>query len=645
MCPMNRTSSRELLVAVQRGGGPLHAQVEAQLRDGVRSGRLAAGERLPVEPGAGGRARRLARRRRRGLRAARRRGLPRGRPRRRTARRARRRSPRRGRPSRPPPALRYDLRPGTPDLALFPRAAWAAAQRRALREVADAELGYPPPGGHPRLRAALAAYLGRVRGVQAAPERIVVCGGVAEAVAMVGRVLRAGGARRIAVEDPSHPGTRELIAHSGVELVAVAVDAGGIDVAAVAASRADAVLVTPAHQSATGVVLEPARRAALAAWARDTGALVIEDDYDAEYRYDRHPVGALQGVAPDHVVHVHSVSKTLAPALRLGWAAVPARLVAAVVEEKRLSDLGAPVLEQLTLAAFLERGELDRHLRRTRPGLPPAPRRAADRAGRPGGRGRGGRAARARPPPARAVRDRRGRGGRGARRGGRSARPPCRRPLTAAGAAARLHAPPGGRAGRGRPPRFARALRLQWHNRTDHPRREFRWSRPPPGSSWSPTRPPPRRRCSTRSASAPRAGHASSRCSSRTPTHGLHKVVDPEDQSQGEAETTIELALPLLEDAAGGPVDAMIGVPEPLAAIQDAINLHGFDELIISTLPTQRVEVAQARPAAQGRRPRAAGDDRHGALARGRGGLAFGGGAALLAHHAGADRRVRRWRA
>jgi GntR family transcriptional regulator / MocR family aminotransferase len=108
-------------------------------------------------------------------------------------------------------------------------------------------------------------------------------------------------------------------------------------------------------------------RAALAAWARKTGALVIEDDYDAEYRYDRHPVGALQGVAPDHVVHVHSVSKTLAPGLRLGWAALPARLVAAVVEEKRLSDLGAPVLEQLTLAAFLERGELDRHLRRTRP--------------------------------------------------------------------------------------------------------------------------------------------------------------------------------------------------------------------------------------------------------------------------------------
>jgi GntR family transcriptional regulator/MocR family aminotransferase len=364
---MNRTTSRELLVAVRRGAGPLHVQVEGQLRDGVRSGRLAADERLPSSRALAaqlGVSRGVVVEAYGQLAAEGYLEIGRGAAPRVAPGAAVAAAPSAERPTVPP---RYDLRPGTPDLALFPRAAWAAAQRRALREVADADLGYPPPGGHPRLRAALAAYLGRVRGVQAAPERIVVCGGVAEAVAMIGRVLRAGGARRIAVEDPSHPGTRELLAHSGIELVPIAVDDDGIDVAAVIASGADGVLVTPAHQSATGVVLEPARRAAVAAWARDTGALVIEDDYDAEYRYDRHPVGALQGLAPDHVVHVHSVSKTLAPALRLGWAAVPARLVAAVVEEKRLSDLGAPVLEQLTLAHFLERGELDRHLRRTRP--------------------------------------------------------------------------------------------------------------------------------------------------------------------------------------------------------------------------------------------------------------------------------------
>jgi GntR family transcriptional regulator/MocR family aminotransferase len=364
---MNRTTSRELLVALRREAGPLHAQIEAQLRDGVRSGRLAAGERLPssralaAELGisrgvvveaygqlaaegylaiARGAAPRVAA----GAAAADRHA------------------------SEPPPApLRHDLRPGTPDLSLFPRAAWAAAQRRALRELPDAELAYPPPGGHPRLRAALAGYLGRVRGVQAAPERIVVCGGVAEALSILGRVLRAAGARTIAVEDPSHPGTRAMVAHSGVDIAPVPVDEDGLDVAALAASGADAVLVTPAHQATTGVVLTPSRRAALIAWARQTGGLVLEDDYDAEYRYDRHPVGALQGLAPDHVVHMHSVSKTLAPALRLGWAAVPARLVAAVVEEKALSDMGSPVLEQLALAHFLARGDLDRHLRRTRP--------------------------------------------------------------------------------------------------------------------------------------------------------------------------------------------------------------------------------------------------------------------------------------
>jgi GntR family transcriptional regulator/MocR family aminotransferase len=180
-------------------------------------------------------------------------------------------------------------------------------------------------------------------------------------------VLRGSGASTIAVESPSHFATRGLLEHHGLRTVPIPVDAGGIDVDALAAAAPDAVLVTPAHQFPTGVVLSAPRRAALAAWARRTGALVIEDDYDAEYRYDRAPLGAVQGLAPEHVVHAHSVSKTLAPGLRLGWAVLPARLAGAVAAEKRLSDLGTPVLEQLTLAAFLARGELDRHLRHTRP--------------------------------------------------------------------------------------------------------------------------------------------------------------------------------------------------------------------------------------------------------------------------------------
>jgi GntR family transcriptional regulator/MocR family aminotransferase len=364
---MNRTSSRELLVAVRREAGPLHAQIEAQLRAAVRSRRLAAGERLPssralaAELGVsrGVVVEAYGQLAAEGYLAVRPGAAPR------VAAGAVAQPPAAG--AAPPAPARHDLRPGTPDLSLFPRAAWAAAQRRALRDATDADLGYPDPAGHPRLRAALAAYLGRVRGVQAAPARVVVCGGVAEALALACRALRAAGARRLAVEDPSHHETRRLIAHAGLEPVPIAVDGAGIDVAAIAAAGPDAVLVTPAHQFPTGVVLDPARRAALLEWARSAGTIVIEDDYDAEYRYDRHPVGALQGLAPEHVVHVHSVSKTLAPALRMGWAALPARFAAAVAEEKRLSDLGSPVLEQLTLATFLERGELDRHLRRTRP--------------------------------------------------------------------------------------------------------------------------------------------------------------------------------------------------------------------------------------------------------------------------------------
>jgi GntR family transcriptional regulator/MocR family aminotransferase len=364
---VNRTTP-ELLLALSRDAAvPLRAQLEGQLREAVGSGRLAGGVRLPssralaAELGVsrGVVVEAYGQLVAEGYLAVRRGSAPV------VAGGVERR------PAATAPAAeaiaRYDLRPGTPDLALFPRRAWAAAQRRALQDAVDADLGYPDPAGHPQLRTALAEYLGRVRGVDADPSRIVVCGGVAEVLALVARVLAARGATRLGVEDPSHYATRALLAHHGLEVVPIAVDRQGIDVRALAAAAPDAVLVTPAHQFPTGVVLSAERRGALAAWARETGALVIEDDYDAEYRYDRAPVGAVQGLAPEHVIHAHSVSKTLAPGLRLGWAVVPSRLAAEVAAEKRLSDLGTPVLEQLTLAAFLGRGELDRHLRQTRP--------------------------------------------------------------------------------------------------------------------------------------------------------------------------------------------------------------------------------------------------------------------------------------
>jgi GntR family transcriptional regulator/MocR family aminotransferase len=198
------------------------------------------------------------------------------------------------------------------------------------------------------------------------PERIVVTSGMAQGMALIARALVAAGGRRIGVEDPSSAPGREQLAANGLAVVPVPVDADGLRVDVLEALAPDAAFAAPAHQFPLGVVLAPERRAALIDWAARTGALVLEDDYDAEYRYDRAPVGAVQGLAPEQVVYAGSVSKTLAPGLRLGWLVVPDRLADGVVAAKATDDLGTPVVEQLALADFLERGELDRHLRRTR---------------------------------------------------------------------------------------------------------------------------------------------------------------------------------------------------------------------------------------------------------------------------------------
>lgn len=266
----------------------------------------------------------------------------------------------------PAPHPRYDFRPGVPDLSLFPRSAWLAAMRGALGEAADAALGYGEPRGLPEARAALAGYLGRVRGVAAEPSRVVVCTGFAQGLRLLCAVLRRAGVTRLALEEPTHPGQRLLIAREGLAPVPIPVDEDGLRVDLLAREDVGGVLVTPAHQFPTGVVLAPARRAALLAWARERNALVIEDDYDAEYRYDRAPVGAVQGLGPTHVAYVGSTSKMLAPALRLGWMVVPPHLVEAVAEEKHDADLGSPGLDQLALARFLMAGHLDRHLRKAR---------------------------------------------------------------------------------------------------------------------------------------------------------------------------------------------------------------------------------------------------------------------------------------
>ncbi|MFV0137296.1 PLP-dependent aminotransferase family protein [Streptomyces sp. HMX87] len=262
------------------------------------------------------------------------------------------------------PGARADFVPGTPDLSLFPRSAWSAAQRSVLAQLPHHGLGYPDPRGLPRLRTALAELLARRRGVVADPERIVVVSGVAQATTLLGSVLHARGMRTVGVEDPGSPQHDALYASAGVTAVPLPLDGEGLALGPLRASGVRSVVTTPAHQFPTGIAYSARRRTELLDWARSVDGLVLEDDYDGDFRYDRAPVGALQGLDPEHVAYTGSVSKSLAPGLRLGWLLVPERLADEVVERKRTMDLGHPALDQELFARFVERGDYDRQLRR-----------------------------------------------------------------------------------------------------------------------------------------------------------------------------------------------------------------------------------------------------------------------------------------
>ena len=259
-----------------------------------------------------------------------------------------------------------DLSPGVPDLSGFPRAAWLRAERLVLERASVAELGYGDPRGTGALRTELAGWLARTRGLRAGPEDIIVVTGVAQALALLARVLRARATEEIAVEDPGSRGARDELAYWGLRPVPVPVDGHGLQVGELARGDARAVLLTPAHQFPTGVVLAPQRRRDLLDWAAGADALIVEDDYDAEYRYDRAPVPALHASASGLVAYAGSTSKTLAPGMRLGWLIPPARLHADLVEAKYASDLGSPALPQLVLARLIASGELEQHIRLVR---------------------------------------------------------------------------------------------------------------------------------------------------------------------------------------------------------------------------------------------------------------------------------------
>jgi GntR family transcriptional regulator / MocR family aminotransferase len=349
---------------------PLRLQLERELREAIRSGRLAAGERLPSSRAMAaelGISRGLVIECYSQLQAE---GFLSSRTGSATRVAAGALAPAPSLSPRPEPAgpapsprLAVDFCPGVPDLTSFPRADWARAMRDSCRNATPSELGYGDPRGTDALREVLAGYLRRVRGTVADAERIVICVGFGQGVNLVLRSIAGDGIRRVAIEDPGDDDYFEICSRLGIEAVPVPIDERGIDVGALAAASVRAVILTPTHQFPTGTALAPERRQALVAWAAERDATIIEDDYDAEFRYDRDPVGALQGLAPDRVALIGTVSKSLAPALRIGWILCPPRLLASVIEDKRLSDRGSPALEQLALARLIESGRYDRHLR------------------------------------------------------------------------------------------------------------------------------------------------------------------------------------------------------------------------------------------------------------------------------------------
>jgi GntR family transcriptional regulator/MocR family aminotransferase len=368
----NSPIASRVLVRLERGNGvALHRQIEVALREAIRSGRLAAGSSLPptrtladelgvsrgviVEAYSQLVAEGYLRSRSGGYTQV--------------AGDVSQRTPSEPAPVvTSPTPVAVDFGYGRANVAAFPRRAWLRSVRRAITESPDERLAYPDGRGAPELREALAEYLNRVRGTVARPDHLVITNGYAQGVSLLLDVLAAQGAKRLAVEDPSaNDDARPIAARLGLEVVPVPVDEGGVVVDALERTGADAVILTPSHQWPTGAVLSADARAAVVAWAQRTGALVIEDDYDAEYRYDRAPIGAIQGLAPDQVIYAGTASKTLAPGFRLGWFVLPPRLSEPFAAAKVLADRGSPVIDQLAFADFLRRGEFDRHLRRMRP--------------------------------------------------------------------------------------------------------------------------------------------------------------------------------------------------------------------------------------------------------------------------------------
>lgn len=357
-----------LLIELDRDAeAPLHEQIEQSIRENVRTGRLTAGTRLPSSRGLAaelGISRGVVSEAYGQLAAEGYLLAGQGAPVR-VAATVRAATPRPPSPSLLPD-FPYRLDPCLPDLAGFPRDRWLRSLRAAWRQAPIDAVDYPDPRGVPALRETLAEYLGRVRGAAADPEQVMVCTGFSQALSLIARWLRTRGVASVALEDPGWHSQRLIVEQAGLAVEPIPVDGEGLRVDLLEESDAAAVVVTPAHQFPTGAVLSRERRAALIEWAERGERLIVEDDFDAELRYDRTRVGALQGLAPERVAYIGSASKRLVPGMRLGWMLTPSWLGWPLISVKAIEDRGSEAVGQLALQDFIARGELDRHLRRMR---------------------------------------------------------------------------------------------------------------------------------------------------------------------------------------------------------------------------------------------------------------------------------------